>query len=964
MSVLFADLVGFTPLAEGRDSEDVRELLSRYFETCQRLITLYGGTVEKFIGDAVMAVWGAPTATEDDAERAVRAALDLVAAVTALGDELGVEALRARAGVMTGEAAVTLGVVGEGMVAGDLVNTASRVQSLAQPGQVLVGAATRRATDATVVYEDVGSHELKGKVGLTTLWRALRIVSGARGSLKSHGLEAPFVGRERELRLIKDQFHDCADRSRAHLVSITGIGGIGKSRLAWEFYKYFDGIAQVTYWHRGRCLSYGEGVTYWALADMVRMRCRIAEEEEPASALEKLREALSEHVADPEERRFVEPRVAHLLGLEEGQGYERDDLFAAWRVFFERLTDEYPVIMVFEDMQWADDSLLDFIEYLLEWSRNLPLFVVTLARPELQERRPSWGAGRRNFTSLFLEPLPPAAMEALLAGLVPGLPAEARAQILERAEGIPLYAVETVRMMLDRGALVQEGAVYRPTGPLELEIPETLQALIGARLDGLPPAERRVLQDAAVLGKTFTQRALAGLSDLGDGELDSLLASLVRKEVLAVQADPRSPEHGQYGFLQDLVRHVTYETLSKRERKARHLAAAAHLESTLGEDEVVEVVASHYLDAYRAAPAADDAEAIKVKARTMLSRAGERAASLAAAREAQRYFEQAAELADDPVGQARFHADAARMAWRRGRADEARALFEQALTVFDGAGLGREAARVSARLGEIDFREGHPPEAVARLEKALEMLADDEPEEDLAAVAGQLGRFLVLNGQHEEAAPYLERALELAEAFGLAEVFVQTLTTKGALFEYRNRLAEARILLEGALARALADDLSAAAMRTINNLAVILESSDLYGEAVALTGRGLEIARRTGDRMWEAIFTAGPISALVLLGRWDEAIERHAQAEGIPGAEHLQNLKVHLVEIECRRGHVAEARARARRPEASGVGRHPEPKRVRRVRGDGASTRRKAARPRWSRRSAHSRTSRTWATPS
>jgi predicted ATPase/class 3 adenylate cyclase len=913
VSILFADLVGFTPLAEGRDSEDVRDLLSRYFEACSRLIGLYGGTVEKFIGDAVMAVWGAPTATEDDAERAVRAALDLVAAVTALGDELGVEGLHARAGVLTGEAAVTLGAVGEGMVAGDLVNTASRVQSIAAPGQVLVSAATRRATDATVVYEEAGSHELKGKAGLITLWRALRVVSGTRGSLKSHGLEAPFVGRERELRLIKDFFHDCADQRRAHLVSITGIAGIGKSRLAWEFYKYFDGIAQVTYWHRGRCLSYGEGVTYWALADMVRMRCRIAEEEEPASALVKLREAMSEHITDPEERRFVEPRVAHLLGLEDGQGYERDDLFAAWRVFFERLTDEYPVVMVFEDMQWGDDSLLDFIEYLLEWSRSLPLFVVTLARPELQERRPSWGAGRRNFTSLFLEPLSPPAMEELLAGLVPGLPAEARAQILERAEGIPLYAVETVRMMLDRGALVQEGAVYRPTGPLELEIPETLQALIGARLDGLPPAERRVLQDAAVLGKTFTQRALAGLSDLIDDELESVLSSLVRKEVLAVQADPRSPEHGQYGFLQDLIRHVTYDTLSKRERKARHLAAAAHLESTLGEDEVVEVVASHYLDAYRAAPDADDAETIRVKARMTLARAGERAASLAAAREAQRYFEQAAELADDEVARAGFHARAARMARLRGRMAEAKALYEQALAVLDEASRGHEAALVLARLGEIDFREGHAREAVVRLERALEMLADEEPGADLAAVSGQLGRFLVLNGQHEEAAPYVERALELAEGLGLTEVFVETLTTKGALFEYRNRLAEARILLEGALARAVAEDLTAAAMRTTNNLAVILESSDLYGEAMALTDRGLEIARRTGDRLWEAIFTAGPISALVLLGRWDEAVERHARAEGIPGAEHLQNLKVHLIEIDCRRGRVAEAREQLER---------------------------------------------------
>ena len=460
VSVLFADLVGFTAASEQRDAEDTRELLSRYFDTSRRLIELYGGTVEKFIGDAVMAVWGTPTATEDDAERAVRAALDLVAAVSALGDEVGAPELRARAGVLTGEAAVTIGAEGQGMVAGDLVNTASRVQSAAEPGMVFVGESTRRSTEQTIVYEDAGSFELKGKEGLTPLWRAQRVVSGLRGSLKSQGLEAPFVGRDRELRQIKDLFHSSADEHKAHLVSLTGIAGIGKSRLSWEFYKYFDGIADTVYWHRGRCLSYGEGVTYWALADMVRMRCRISEEEEPASALSKLHATLEEHFLDAEERSFLEPRLAHLLGLAEHQARDQQDLFAAWRLFFERLSESYPTVLAFEDMQWADASLLDFVEYLLDWSRNHPIFVVTLARPELLERRPTWGAGQRSFTSLYLEPLSQQAMEDLLAGLVPGLPTEARDRILERAEGIPLYAVETVRMLLDQGLLVREGSVY------------------------------------------------------------------------------------------------------------------------------------------------------------------------------------------------------------------------------------------------------------------------------------------------------------------------------------------------------------------------------------------------------------------------------------------------------------------------------------------------------------------------
>jgi class 3 adenylate cyclase len=919
VSVLFADLVGFTPLSESRDAEEVRELLSRYFDICRRLIELYGGTVEKFIGDAVMAVWGTPTTTEDDAERAVRAALDLVAAVSALGQELGAEELRARAGVLTGEAAVTLGAVGEGMVAGDLVNTASRVQSVAEPGRVFVGESTRRATEHSVVYEEAGTFELKGKEGLTPLWRAVRVVSGVRGTLKSQGLEAPFVGRDRELRQIKELFHTCAEEKKAQLVSVTGIAGIGKSRLSWEFYKYFDGLAQLIYWHRGRCLAYGEGVTYWALADMVRMRCRIAEDEQPASAALKLRATVEEHLLDAEERRFVEPRLAHLIGLGEHESHDRQDLFAAWRLFFERLADVYPTVLAFEDMQWADASLLDFVEYLLEWSRNHPLYVVTLARPELLERRPTWGAGHRNFTSMYLEPLSQPAMEELLTGLVPGLPASLCERILTRAEGIPLYAVETVRMLLDRGALVQEGAVYRPVGTIEsLEVPETLHALIAARLDGLSAEERLLLQDGAVLGKTFTRAALLALADFQEPELDALLHSLVRKEVLSLQSDPRSPEHGQYGFLQDLVRRVAYETLSRRDRRARHLAAAEHLSAALTDEEVTEVVASHLVDAYELDPEADDAPAIRERARLALVNAGERAGALAAAAEAQRYFQRAASLTDQPLEGAALEHSAGRMALRAGRIDDGRALLEDAQAVFAAEGATRQAADASARLAEIDWRESRPSEAVARLEAAIGQLADAEPDEGFATLAGELGRFLVLSGKYERAAPYLEQSLGLAEALGLDEVFAQTLTSKSILFMRHNRLEEARVLLEGALGFAMAHDLPAAASRALNNLAVVFESRDRYVDAVETSRRGLELARRVGDRLSEGNFLAGPISAAVLLGRWDDALAWAAETDSLDmNVDYVQNLLLPLGEVYCRRGELDRARAHLEQHDAA-----------------------------------------------
>jgi class 3 adenylate cyclase/tetratricopeptide (TPR) repeat protein len=872
VSVLFADLVGFTTLSESRDAEEVRELLSRYFDTCRRLIELYGGTVEKFIGDAVMAVWGTPVATEDDAERAVRAALDLVAAVSALGDEVGTPELRARAGVLTGEAAVTLGATDQGMVAGDLVNTAARIQTAAEAGSVYVGESTRRATEPTIVFEDAGSFELKGKEGLTPLWKALRVVSGARGALKSTGLEAPFVGRERELRQIKDLFHVAAAERRAQLVSITGIAGIGKSRLAWEFYKYFDGLPQLTYWHRGRCLAYGEGVTYWALADMVRMRCRITEDEEPASALGKLRATLEEHVPDEEERRFVEPRVAQLLGLVEHEAREKQDLFAAWRLFFERLADVYPTVLAFEDMQWADASLLDFVEYLLDWSRSSPIVVITLARPELLERRPTWGAGQRSFSSIYLEPLPADAMDGLLAGLVPGLPVDVRDRILDRAQGVPLYAVETVRMLLDRGLLVQDGPAYRLTGPVEsLEVPETLHALIAARLDGLSTEERRLLQDAAVVGKTFTIGALAALGGSAEG-IEQLLAGLARKEVLGVQADPRSPERGQYGFLQDLVRHVAYETLSRRERRSRHLAAAAYLSTAFAADEgeVIEVIASHYLAAHEAAPDADDAAEIKGKAQAALVRAGEHARSLAAAAEALRYFVQATELTQMPVERARLLWQAGVMAASAGDPDVARVHLNESIELYESEGDTHAAARVTARLARVDAFTGRRDEAMKRMQRAFEVTSGDAPDEDLALLAARLSLGYWYGGDLEHAAERAELALDIAEAHGYPTALPLALRAKAGIAASRGHIQEAGALTVRALEVALKGDVVEEAGTCYFWLSDQSFQRDDYARALVYLDETLALTRRAGDRAGESATLSERTWALFMLGRWDE----------------------------------------------------------------------------------------------
>jgi class 3 adenylate cyclase/tetratricopeptide (TPR) repeat protein len=905
VSVLFADLVGFTSASESRDAEDTRQLLSRYFETAQQLISRYGGTVEKFIGDAVMAVWGAPIANEDDAERAVRAALDLVAAVPELAPGLA-----ARAGVLTGEAAVTLDAVGQGMVAGDLVNTASRIQSAAEPGTVLVGEATKRATEAAIAYEPAGEHELKGKTEPVALYHALRVTAARGGAQKSAGLEPPFVGRDRDMRLAKELFHGCAEEGKAHLVSVSGIAGIGKSRLAWEFEKYVDGLAEAFWWHRGRCLAYGDGVAYWALAEMVRMRAGILEEEAPEPALLKLRASIEEHVADAEERTWLEPRLAHLLGLAERTAPDREDLFSAWRLFFERLAEQGTVVLVFEDLQWADNGLLDFVEYLLEWSRSHPLFVLALARPELNERRPAFGAGGRNGTTLSLEPLSELAMEQLLNGFVPGLPEELGAQILARAEGVPLYAVETVRMLLDRGLLEREGDVYRPTGPIEaLDVPETLQALVAARLDGLAAEERRLLQDASVLGKSFTKAGLAALSGLDEAELEPLVTSLIRKEVFSVQADPRSPERGQYSFLQDLLKRVAYDTLAKTERKARHLAAAAHLVQAFGagEQEIVEVIAAHYLDAYRAAPDAEDAAEIKAKAQEMLTRAGERAASLAANEEAQHYFERAAELADEPTAEAGLRERAGATAWASGRVEEAQAHLERALELFEGQGMTHPAARVTARLGEVEWRRGHLDAALERMERAFEVLTGDEPDADLATLAAELGRLHFFKGEVELAARRAETAIEIAESLWLPEVLSQALNTQGLIASFSGRSEQSLALLKHSLELALEHDLTLASLRAYNNLGDLLDRRDRYEEAIETQRHGLAVARKAGYRIQEWRLLGELSYYLLRTGRWAEASEL---AASVPEGQFMYAVSVAntLVELATERGDPAEAR--------------------------------------------------------
>jgi class 3 adenylate cyclase/tetratricopeptide (TPR) repeat protein len=903
-SVLFCDFVGFTPLSESRDPEAVRELLSQYFEVARTIIGRYGGVIEKFIGDAVMAAWGTPVAAEGDAERAVRAGLDLVAAVAQLGNEAGVPGLAARAGVVTGEVAVTFGAPGEGMVAGDAVNTASRVQSAAQPGQLLADAATRRLAEAAVGFEDAGEHMLKGKADPVALWRAVRVLAAVGGAQRIDGLEAPLTGRDAELRTIRELFHASAERRVPRLVLVSGPAGVGKSRLGWEFRKYIDGLAATVWWHEGRCLAYGDGVALWALAQIVRQRLEIAEDDPADAAAGKLAQGLGMYIADPAERDYVGVRLGRLLGVtaegDDGKPLAREELFAGWRVFFERLAAQAPVVLLVEDAQYADAGLLDFLDHLMDWVRDLPVFVLVLARPELGLARPGFGAGRNRLT-LTLDPLDQASMDQLVDALVPGMPPTARARVADHAQGIPLFAVETIRSLIDRDIVQPSGGVYALVGDVgELAVPDSLHALLAARLDALDPLVRRLAADAAVLGTTFPADALAAVSGQDGGAVRAGLADLVRREVLTVSADPLSPERGSYQFTQQMLRQVAYDTLSRRDRKARHLAVAQHLRETFPGDgeEVAEVIARHYRDALDAVPDDPDAAEIRGQAIAALVRAADRATRTGAPAAAAASFAEAAGLSvtgpADP-GPAASTPDAGTLWEKAAGAAHIAADYEHAV---DHAGRAREfhqhlgqlraAARARVIAATALRRQGRHSEAREQLTAALTVLETDRDADTVAAL-GHLASVEAFAGS-PEADRLSAEALALGQALGSGgTVLADLLTTRGTCHSIAGRNAEAvAYYREGARIATQAGDHTAAGLALLN-LADTLTGTDPKAAAEAARSAAAH-ARQAGARGNLAISAVNLAQALFMTGDWDGAdaeLTRAADADGLADAEYL-----------------------------------------------------------------------------
>lgn len=870
VSVLFVDLVGFTSLAEGRAPEDLRELLGRYFAAARAIVEQHGGVIQKFAGDAVMAVWGTPAAHEDDADRAVRAALAIVSAVSEFGREVGLTGLRARAGVATGQA-LALDNPDEGLVVGDRVNTAARVQAVAEPGTVFVDDMTRRVTTPMIAYLPEGEHVVKGKALPLRLWR---VVGVAVGSERERGHDAPFVGREAELWLIKELFHGALERRSARLLALTGEVGIGKSRLGREFFRYVDGLAEPVLWHLGRCPAFSDGVAYRALTEMVRQRLGIAEDATPEEASTRLDGGLLRWAPDAADRTFLRPRLGALLATDE-PSLSRADLFAGWRQFFERLSEQLPVVLVFEDFQFADQGLRDFIDELLDWSAHCPIFIVTLARSGPSDGDTSWPAGRRGAVARRLEPLDAAAMRDLLDGVVEGLSDDDAARIVERSEGTPLYAIELVGALSERGVLGDRGGRTVLVGELgELDVPATLTSLLAARLDALTPVERNFVKSMSLFGGSFSRATAQVLGGVEPDQLDAVLASLVRQQVLTIHIDRMSPQRGQYGFAQGLLRSVAYERLSRQERMLRHVAAAEHLRVSLpnhGED-VAEAIAAHYVQAYRAAGSDPDADRLRGLALDALRRAARRAAGVGAPEAANRFYLSAAELAATAGERAQLREEAGLMACQAGRYEQAIELLEEARSTLLAGGEPRKAARVDSDIGYALTRMGRLREAVEHHRAALAVLAAQGPDPDVAELNARLARTLIFLGDYQGAGPPLEDALAIAEELNLPAVLADALTLKAITYRHTGRVRQARSLWIGAIELVERQELGpelAVAATGLGNLAVLWDLPD----AIERTESGLAIARRQGVRLLESLNGANLMMVRVLRGEWRQADE-------------------------------------------------------------------------------------------
>jgi class 3 adenylate cyclase/tetratricopeptide (TPR) repeat protein len=868
VSILFVDLVGFTARSDQADPEDVRATLRPYHARLKQEIERFGGTVEKFIGDAVMAVFGAPVAHEDDAERAVRAALRILDAIEDLNAEADAS-LVVRAGVATGEAVVALDArpeMGEGIATGDVVNTAARLQQSAPIGAVVVGEATYRATRDVIIFEELEPVTVKGKADALPIWQATR-PRGRFGVDVERRKDIPFIGREHELALLRDAYARALRESSLQLVTMTGEPGVGKTRLIAEFQAFVDEQPEIVWWRQGRCLPYGEGITFWALGEIVKAHAGILESDDPDEAGAKLRAALETIVEDESDREWLGTRLAPLVGAQASeQAVNREESFSAWQRFLEAIAAERPLLLVIEDLHWADAALVEFLEHLVDWSSEVPLMLLIAARPELYERHSGWGGGKRNSVTISLGPLTDEETARLVASLVGRsvLPAETQTALLERAGGNPLYAEEFVRMLGERGAPASDAP-----------LPETVQALIAARLDTLSPARKSLLQDGAVLGKVFWTGGVASIGGVDEREVREGMRELVRKEL--VRPARRSSVEGQeeLAFWHVLVRDVAYQQIPRGARAEKHRAASEWIEQIAGDRvaDHAEILVHHSQEALELAQAAGaiELEPLEERLRRFLLLAGERAARLDMQKADDYYARALAITPSDHDERANILERAAVAGWEAGAGKRSTQLHEELLAEFRARGDALGIGRTLSMLSHLYWTQGRRDAAEVHLRECLDVLESQPPSPELVTGYSRLAGRYMISSEPYECIAAADRAIALSEELDVEDKALFARQARGiALCELGD--SGGIDALRDALRRALESDVGTTVSVGYNNLGHFLWLAETPRAGLEAKLEGIDFANRRGLKggaRWTRMETIWP---LFDLGEWDEVL--------------------------------------------------------------------------------------------
>ncbi len=865
VSVLFADLAGFTERTERSDPEDVRARLTIYHKTAREQVEAHGGRVEKLMGDGVFAVFGVPAAHEDDPERAVRAALRLQEAIELLNEDDPDLELSVRIAITTGEAIIQLdaGDQDRETIIGDVVNTASRLEAIAPTGGIVVDERTYLASRADIAFDDLDAVDLKGKADATAIWLA----TGARarqGVAVEELHKGPFVGRNAELAVLVDSLDRTIAGQTVQLVTVMGEPGAGKSRLLHEFKAVLDTRTDTMWWKQGRCLPYGEGITFWALGEIVKAQAGILETDTEADADRKLRHAVVTLIEDPAQEEWIVSRLSLLAGgTGEDQQIEQGELFSAWSRFFEAMAQRHPLVMVVEDIHWADEALLDFIEYVAEWAVDVPILLIAAARPELLSNRPTWGGGIRNSATISLAPLANDDAALLLAALLDRavLPAETQQLILERAGGNPLYVTELVRLAADSDLLDEAGRIE------DLALPDSVQAIIAARLDLLSTQEKELLQAAAVIGKVFWSGALAALRPSAHSA--TALRELVRREMIRPIRDASMRGQEEYSFVHALVRDVSYGQIARDDRAEMHQAAATWIEAVSGERgvDIAELLAYHLGEALTLTsdPDAD----LRAWAYRVLMQAGERARSLNPTHGAL-YYLKAVDAAESNADRAEALLWAGQLS--QDDVDQAEQWLEESLALYREAGDPEGQAGALTQMSRWAWWRGETERSDDQIHEAITLLeARPDTEAKAEALVNNVGK-LFLRGLDAEALVAADRAASVVDAAGTAEDQIKLLSLRGAALANSGSSDEG--LEDMATAMGIADDrnFSSQSVTIRNNLATLTHHLRSPQDALAMINEAIDLAEeRRLPRSAEWLrFTKSEI--LIWTGDWEESV--------------------------------------------------------------------------------------------